>query len=215
MPGGWAALPHEVYRGLPATLTSVLLTISGHVGTSTYTLSHSLIAREAGCSVMTVRRAIADLQKRGLLAVEPTFHGGQQGSNQYRLTFELSVSPQPGLFQQNTPPVLTEQTPVLTEQAEEEPLKKNQYVGSRSRATPAPDLFPITDQMRRWWSERSDPRVNLDRETENFLDHHRARGSTFKDWTAAWRTWMTNAVTFAQRDSRGRPPQPREVRNPI
>lgn len=37
-------------------------------------------------------------------------------------------------------------------------------------------------------------------QTAQFLDHHRAKGSTFKDWTAAWRTWMSNAQRYAVRD---------------
>lgn len=31
-----------------------------------------------------------------------------------------------------------------------------------------------------------------------FRDHHLARGTTFKDWDAAWRTWLGNARRFAR-----------------
>lgn len=34
-------------------------------------------------------------------------------------------------------------------------------------------------------------------ETESFLDHHTAKGTLFSDWSAAWRTWIRNAVKFA------------------
>ena len=34
-------------------------------------------------------------------------------------------------------------------------------------------------------------------EGENFRDHHTARGTTFKNWDAAWRTWVGNAIKYA------------------
>ena len=39
--------------------------------------------------------------------------------------------------------------------------------------------------------------VNLQAELANFLDHHTARGTVFKDWQAALRTWLRNAVKFS------------------
>ena len=39
-------------------------------------------------------------------------------------------------------------------------------------------------------------RLNLDAELEQFADHHRAKGSTMKDWDAAFRTWLRNAVKW-------------------
>ena len=32
----------------------------------------------------------------------------------------------------------------------------------------------------------------------HFTNHHTAKGSTFKDWDAAWRTWVGNAVKFGR-----------------
>jgi hypothetical protein len=60
------------------------------------------------------------------------------------------------------------------------------------RATPTPATFTVDEALREWATSKG-LRVNLDRETEKFLDWHRAKGSTFKDWRAAWRTWMTRA----------------------
>jgi uncharacterized protein YdaU (DUF1376 family) len=34
-------------------------------------------------------------------------------------------------------------------------------------------------------------------EADRFRDHHLARGSRFRDWNAAWRTWLGNARKFA------------------
>lgn len=43
--------------------------------------------------------------------------------------------------------------------------------------------------------------VNLENEFEAFSDHHRAKGSTFKDWNLALNTWLRNAVKFGAKPS--------------
>ncbi len=67
-------------------------------------------------------------------------------------------------------------------------------------------VFPGT------WSPRSEERakaaevgLNCDAEVEAFRDHHTARGTKFKDWDAAFRTWMRNAVQFGRANRK--PPQ--------
>lgn len=64
------------------------------------------------------------------------------------------------------------------------------------RGTKAPDHLLITPDMREW-AKTKGVTVDLDEETEMFLDRHRSKGSVFKDWSAAWRTWMRNSVKFA------------------
>lgn len=81
-----------------------------------------------------------------------------------------------------------------TEPNRTEPTKT---VGARKRATPPPDVFPITPAMRQWGAAHAPLVADPEAETRQFLDHHRAKGSTMKDWTAAWRTWMGNAQKFA------------------
>lgn len=66
-------------------------------------------------------------------------------------------------------------------------------------ATPAPEYedFVITDTMRAW-AKKNVPNLDLDHETKKFLARHAAKGNTFKDWSQAWRTWMLNALDYAQ-----------------
>jgi len=64
-----------------------------------------------------------------------------------------------------------------------------------TRGTSAPVIFPITEAMCAW-AQANAPEVDVERETEQFLDYHRAKGNLFKDWTAAWRKWMRNAPSF-------------------
>lgn len=64
-------------------------------------------------------------------------------------------------------------------------------------ATRAPESFEVTALLRSWAESKSLTLVDLAAETERFLDHHRAKGSAFSDWNAAWRTWMTRAQQYA------------------
>lgn len=49
--------------------------------------------------------------------------------------------------------------------------------------------------------------VGVDHKAElpKFLDHHAAKGSKFKDWQAAFRTWLRNAAKFAKHDAQRLP----------
>jgi len=69
----------------------------------------------------------------------------------------------------------------------------------RSRDLSAvPDDFEVSDDMAQWAVNLGVQPDALKAQTEKFLDHHRAKGSRFRDWPAAWRTWMRNAVEFAR-----------------
>lgn len=68
--------------------------------------------------------------------------------------------------------------------------------GGSKRPTAPPAALEITEAMRAW-ATANGIRLNvLAVETENFLDHHRAKGTKHKDWTAAWRTWMRRAKGY-------------------
>lgn len=61
---------------------------------------------------------------------------------------------------------------------------------------PASDAAP--DLVTQWCDAWRIPLPGSDLEAAKFLDHHRARGSRFRDWGAAWRTWQRNAASFAR-----------------
>lgn len=69
--------------------------------------------------------------------------------------------------------------------------------GGRKSATPAPENISITGKLKQWSAENTSS-LNLKTETDRFLDYHRAKGTQFKDWAAAWRNWMRKAVEFQQ-----------------
>lgn len=56
--------------------------------------------------------------------------------------------------------------------------------------------------------------IDVDAEAERFRDHHTARANTMADWDAAFRTWLSNALRFANGTRAGpRPNAPN--RNPV
>lgn len=95
---------------------------------------------------------------------------------------------------------LSEGSSQIQAEVEIEVEQQTSSVVARKRATPPPDLFPITAEMAAWGREHCPNVHDPARQTTQFLDHARANGKTFKDWTAAWRTWMTNAQRYAVRD---------------
>lgn len=98
----------------------------------------------------------------------------------------------------------------LSESSKEDSSIGSSVAASRSHSpqrsrTGRPDPFEVTDAMRDW-AKAQTPAVDVDAETLQFVDHHDAKGSRFRDWVAAWRTWMRNAQRYSERGSgRGRP----------
>ena len=75
------------------------------------------------------------------------------------------------------------------------------FVGPPAKITKGsrvPDTWPATDALRTWITEHA-PAVDGTRETAQWLDYHRAKGDTAKDWAASWRTWMRRAQTDTER----------------
>ncbi|OZS41276.1 hypothetical protein, partial [Photobacterium sanguinicancri] len=74
---------------------------------------------------------------------------------------------------------------------------------ARSRAHQIPDGFEPNETNRRVAAEQG---VSINDELPQFIDYHRARRSTMKDWHAALNTWLRNAKKFGGGTSgRGRP----------
>jgi hypothetical protein len=57
------------------------------------------------------------------------------------------------------------------------------------KGTPIKPDFSITQDMR-LWAEKSTPLVDIDAETEKFVDYWLANGKKMADWTACWRNWI-------------------------
>ncbi len=68
----------------------------------------------------------------------------------------------------------------------------------KQHGSTAPEEFEITPKLKEWATKHDVDYLDFDRETEQFLDHHRSKGNKFSDWSAAWRTWMRNADKYAK-----------------
>lgn len=70
-----------------------------------------------------------------------------------------------------------------------------------NRGLQLPDDFKPGDNHKQMAAELQ---IDLANEFAAFTDYHRSRGSIFKDWDAALRTWLRNARKF-QRPTAGQP----------
>lgn len=72
-------------------------------------------------------------------------------------------------------------------------LEPNNYIGNKAKQLPN-DWEPSPDFANE--CAKKFPLLDIKAEAEGFVDHHAAKGSTFKDFNAAFRTWCRNAVKF-------------------
>ena len=81
-------------------------------------------------------------------------------------------------------------------------------VGARRRArkpeVPIPEGWIPSQKNIADAHERNFSDQEIEDEARRFRDHHLAKGSLFRDWNAAWRTWLGNARRFAPRVVAGR-----------
>ncbi|MBJ7539868.1 helix-turn-helix domain-containing protein [Marinomonas transparens] len=64
------------------------------------------------------------------------------------------------------------------------------------RACSYPNDFSVDQGMVDWLNEKG-VSTPWPLETEKFANYHIAKGSTFKDWKAAWRGWMLNSMKYS------------------
>lgn len=61
------------------------------------------------------------------------------------------------------------------------------------RATQLPKTWEPNDTHREFATKNL---ISIDDEVDQFRDHHTARGSTMKNWDAAFSTWLRNEKKF-------------------
>jgi hypothetical protein len=79
----------------------------------------------------------------------------------------------------------------------------------RKNSVSLPAEFQLNEVSTAYAQER---KLNIADELLSFANWHTAKGSTFKDWQAAWRTWCDKAVEFG-RSKGGSPPSKQSSRN--
>ena len=66
------------------------------------------------------------------------------------------------------------------------------------------DELVVDDELRAWALETA-PDASPDTELENFILHCRKNGKTWKDYRAAFQSWLRKSQEFAERDGRAAP----------
>ena len=174
--------------------------------------SVAAIGRKARMDERSARRILRKLEASGWVSCD--VGGGRHGCSRYIINPDnaspgQNVRPdktrtKPG---QNEPetrtPVSPEPSRTVKNRQEEPPVG-----GSRARARkpeiPLPDDWVPSDRNMSDAYDRNFTDEEIRHEACQFRDHHLARGNRFRDWDAAWRTWLGNARKFAPRVVAGR-----------
>ncbi len=87
-----------------------------------------------------------------------------------------------------------------SEKSGSEPKKAKR--SGAARKTSAPESFQITEQMYSYAAGKGvADKARLEDVTEAFLQHHRAKGSRFVDWHAAWQGWVRREIEYKGKDA--------------
>jgi hypothetical protein len=87
---------------------------------------------------------------------------------------------------------------------------KEELLIGRAKARPIPEEWKPSESHTEMAAREG---LTVHAEAEHFRDHHTARGSLMKDWDAAFRTWLRNAVKFGGKRTNGAQPEtPEKVR---
>ena len=192
-------------RGLKPAAKIVLYWLADHHNGETGACFPSLKTLETECEMnrSAIVRHLNALEEAGLIErIRRTRENGSQTSTAY----VLRLTP---VAERNTPCCKTQQPPV----AKCDPLNLgNNNLGNEpslfwaeapkptkpKRAVSLPDGWVASDRNIQDAIERGFSQEEIKHEADQFSNYHIAKGSTFKNWDAAWRTWLGNARKFAK-----------------
>lgn len=158
------------------------------------------LARRAHCTARTVQRALDELVELGAVKKKPRKNTtGSPQSNLYIL--KRVPSKMSGGGDKNVRGVVSKMSPggvknvTLTRTTELEPVELEPPIKGKPKN--ADDYEPsqriIEDQPVKY------PGIDLSAELEAFRDFHMSKGSQFKDWDRAFRTWLGKAVKWSSK----------------
>lgn len=165
-------------------------------------------------SVRTIDAAIDELEKVGAVVVTRRSKGNVKQSNLYQLQL---VEPEgvaqpiaPGGSAANcTRGSAANCTGVVQPVAHRTRANEREPIEREKRGTRIPTNFTVSEEMRAWAAEKV-PMVNVDEQTERFIDFWRAKSGAAavkQDWVATWRNWMRNAKKWAPDAPAALPPE--------
>lgn len=183
------------------------------------------MALQLGVSVDTIQRHLKVLEQAGVIEVEARYRpDGGRSSNDYVLVDALTDSPGKGrtgaVSIGRTDAVSPSRTDAVPRTRPVEQDQLNSSPPTPQGEDPAPGLFLVGDPEKPAAKAKGSRGQHLPEtwkpndqhlgfvvanglvgsvELEQFRDHHIARGTVMKDWDAAFRTWLRNAVKYAGR----------------
>lgn len=171
-------------------------------------------------SERSVQYQLRRMQESGWLILVNAGNGGRSMSSEYRISPDWIKGAEIAPFQKgaiddekgandNTKGCNPEQErvqPVAPANNRHRTIKEpSGIVTPKNRATTLPDDF-VPNETAEQLAQQSG--ISIADEQAAFADYHAANGSTFRDWQAAFRTWLRNASKFAQRQPAPRRPAP-------
>lgn len=178
--------------GLKPATKIVLYYLADHHNGETGKCFPSLqrLAEVCEMSKRSVQNHLTELEERKLIKVRTNFHNGQQTSNNYDLLLEGVQNLHGGSADiARVPP-----QDLLTNLGSSNHVSKP--VGKK--AITLPDNWVPSEKNLQDATDRGFTDKEIEHEAEQFRNYHHAKGSAFKSWDAAWRTWLGNARKFAQ-----------------
>jgi DNA-binding transcriptional MocR family regulator len=161
--------------------------------------SLNLLARECEMSRPTVVKHLNELEELGLIVrAKRQRENGSQTSTAYI----LNLTPVKNL---NSPCKEIEQPPV--KKRDPHNLVNNNLVNEpigpkpkpkQKRAVSLPENWVPSDRNIKDARDRGFSKQEIEHEADRFLNYHHSKGSIFKSWDAAWRTWLGNARKFSK-----------------
>ena len=152
--------------------------------------SRETLAEKMGCSAKSIDRASQELIRVGAITKR------QRHNSSLVYTLRVSKGVDTSVQGGWSPLSRGVDTDVhLTRTTELEP---DNYIEKKAkRATSIPDPFALEDTVVDALRKKH-PSLDIGEQIDAFVDFHTAKGSVFKSWDAAFRTWCRNAVKFAE-----------------
>lgn len=159
--------------------------------------SQTTLAAKLKRSRPTVNRIVARLEAIGLIAVE---HRSAANGGRLSCRYRLSLTP-PTLTHAQTAPDSSADSPCSAPSQEQ--LQTKQIPDSLSKRERVASPSALIDEVPSDWSPSADDRVwaatrfpdaDLDRHAELFVRRCQAHGYRYKDFGAAWRSWLLQDI---------------------
>ena len=181
-------------EGLKPATKIVLYWLADHHNSETGRCFPSLarLAKVCEMTKRSIQTHILDLERKGLIQVIPNYRDdGQQTSNNYTLFLEGAQDLLGGVEKSST---LGMKKMPANNLGNNNPVIKP--IGRQS--TTLSDNWVLSDKNLEDAYERGFTEGEIYHEANQFKNYHQSKGSKFKSWDAAWRTWLGNARKFAE-----------------